>query len=244
MPKLRKPVKIPINELRQMQSHYSHHERKEAAKLAGRMQGPKSLAMLRSSLFDSHSSVRLFASRSLSRRIGLRATADYILKRYPKNFLSRVPREFFLSWGTHYTIASKRLRGADSSLAEAKELEKRYGKPIFYHRGFPVYRERHIVDNAVNRSGVIVILEDRSKNKNRRRFDHAAAEHEYGENWSHQVGLALELRWLRNSGLLKDYIKTEPFEAQRFFEILRMDSKGFKEYAPYFKGLVEEPERF
>ncbi|VVB75103.1 Uncharacterised protein [uncultured archaeon] len=244
MPKLRKPVKVSIKDLKWMQSHYSHHARKDAAKLAGRMRDPKSLTMLRSSLFDSHSSVRLFASRSLSRRIGLRATADFILKRYPRGFLSRVPREFFLSWGTHYTIASKRLRGADSSLAEARELEKRYGKPIFYHRGFPVYRERveRRDDNALNRSGVIVIQD--GGNKNLRRFDHAAAEHEYGENWSHQVGLALELRWLKNSGLLKNYIKTEPYMAERFLEILKMDPNGFKEYAPYFKGLVKEPERF
>jgi hypothetical protein len=236
----RKRVRVSATRLRDLFENGSHYTRKGAAELAGKLKDPASLELLRAAMFDMHRSVRLFASRALTRRIGLRATAEFILKRYPRSYLGKLPLEFFLQQSHSYTIASKRAHGiGEQSLADSPYIHQKYGKPVFRHRGLPVVQDASQEDGAQYKHGVIAM--DLRRRGAPKKFRRVIAEHEYGETWGwHQIGQALELIYLKKNGLLKDYIKRHPWRALRIWEkVIQKDKEGFKEFAPYFARLLK-----
>jgi hypothetical protein len=185
-----------------------------------------------------HRSVRLFASRALTRRIGFRATVEFILKRYPGTTLSRTPLEYFLQQGHFYTIPAKRAHGiGDQILATSPYIRERYGKPVFFHRGFPVVSEESQKDNAQYRHGVIAM--GLGKKGVPEQYRRVVAEHEYGEIWGHEMGLAFELLYLKKKGLLEEFLKEYPAHALQIWEKVVRKNKDFADFAPFFAKIAE-----
>lgn len=192
-------------------------------------------AALKSALFDSRADVRRDASKLLAKIIGLRSVVEFINKRYPGNALSKVPAEFFF-WDSFSTETLLRLRKLGyPTVRELQKLLNEYGTPAFYHRGFPVFLKGIGDLYSYNLYGAIFV-EKNVKNLPKQ-FRHSVAEHEFGENFSHNIGNALEMLWLERHGLFQQYLKKLPSLGKDFLKVIKEDPKGFAEFKKYFPEL-------
>jgi len=225
-----------------IKKHHSIDVRQEAVqrlgKLAERRAIPKRDARrvekaLFAALFDFNKNVRFHASSTLSRIIGLRAVVDFINKHYPGETLSMVPAQFFQREISVEKLLELRKRGSPP-LGRLGELRKKYGKPVFYHRGFPVFLSQEIRSGKYVNGAFLLARDTRLLPK---KFRRAVAEHEFGEIFSHTVGNALQMLWLERHKLLQEYMEHRHDKRMQFREIVKQN-QGFAEFRKHFPELT------
>lgn len=204
---------------------------------------------LKHALFDWDRIVRFEASASLAKFIGLRKVIGLIEELYPKDALSEMPAEFFITEQTGIFREVERDGLRKIGHPTPSELAKIEGKtPDRLHRGLPVYFELIPASglyggskNAGGRFDRGFIRVELDKTKLPKQFRGLAMEHEYGEIFSHSVGIGFEMLWLEKKGLFPKYLKwlrdNYPSRKQEYIEIIKKDPKGFAEFIKYFPEL-------
>ncbi len=184
--------KTSAEAIRRLLEHHLPKNRIRGVRVAAAQKDSRSVALLKSALFDSHISVREHASLALAKRIGIKATAEFILKRYPGSSLSKVPVEFFISPFQFQKVRSVRKRG---NLPIGEDAKKARGLVPDYiysthtshgttkvknlpvlgtHRGFPVRLMPG--SSGTYKDGFLFV-----GNRLSRKVQEGIAEHEYGE---------------------------------------------------------------
>lgn len=204
-------------------------KRREAAIYLGKEKAREALPALEYGLFDLSPKVRRKAVNALSKIIGLKEVINIINKRYPGNRISRTPLEFFHEYRSQERLAELR----KESLTSKERAIKEKARPDYYHRGFPV----HVIDLPERLAGVFaqgeIFLQADTKLLPKK-FRNVVAEHEFGEVFSHKLGVGLELIYAERKGLLKEYLKLKPGLGSELRELIEIYPKDFKKYRKYF----------
>jgi len=223
-------------------SHHSSAVRDMAVRtLAFTAVGKPAIPYLKTTLFDLSVGVRNASSSGLIRLMGYRAATNFVMavcnsKKHLGGKIHEVPSEFFLSpprfGGPDYTKLTLALRNSrNRSISEEAVRLVRRNNPIFFHRGFPVYLSDKLGRKTLGRyiNGCLFV-----STKIPEEFRPIIAEHEFGEIFSHEIGIALEFLYAKRKGLLQDYLNygrmTEGLE-----ELLYEDPKGFAEFKAELK---------
>jgi len=163
---------------------------------------------LKASLFDMSSIVRKEAAVQLPKLIGYRGIVK-LINSYPEKLLSNMPEDFL---GSSYP----------------KEAPKE--KPAFFHRGFPVYLGKEPSLGMFH--GKFFLLEKNEKVVPLE-FRETIAEHEFGEIFSHEIGLAMEMIWLEKGKMFNKYLKAFPKESKDFQKIAK--ERSMRQFLRYFQ---------
>ncbi len=248
--------RVNLKEVRNLLSHHNPNTRKYGVQVASVRSDRKRIELLKAAVFDLHSSVRAAAVDSLAKNIGLRATAEFILARYPGSALSNVPAEFFIHPAQAQKVRSLRNKGGLTMAEQGKQGSEKIGfyagpfgqggvkikqLPIgFKHRGFTVRFEPS--DGGGNIDGHIMIGSKLSKKTQK-----AYAEHEYGENFcaplvpgapfrEHNIALALEFLWVKKNYGVKRYLRENQLRIPEFMHLTEKYPGEFKELEKLFNN--------
>jgi len=200
----------------------------------GKTKDKRALPVLKSTLFDFEHMMRGQAADMLAEFFGWKRTIDFIKKRFRNP--ADVPRAFFYdvgyvggkrnvarwrksdwrSVGKQVVIDARKIviEGRKQKLDRMKDKS---GKP-FSVNGIPVFLGKLPKDYlGFYKNGVIIIQ------KNTRELDprdrEVTAWHEFGEIFSHEVGLAFEVDFLKRNRQLDEYLRRIPEKRSEFEKI-------------------------
>lgn len=210
-----------------------------ASAALGELGGRTAINALKHSVFDYSRDVRKQVVLQLAKHIGYVNVAKLINKTYPRDFFKRVPSEFMAD-GNRLNRAVQTQETRQWSHADRfKYARESLGKPDFWHRGLPVYLVRGLKDShrqpSFGRHEDGVILLNMNKRFLNPEFRRVVAEHEFGEMFSHEIGLVMELLYAEKNGLLDAYVK-HPNIWQEIEELVITHKKDFDHFTGYLKG--------
>jgi len=248
-------VRTPIKKIRAMLEHHDISTRRHGVQVAVAHNHPARTKLLKTAVFDYNPRVRGEAALALAKRIGIKATAEFILKRYPGSSLSRVPAEFFLDPQQVQKINSLRKRGNPTMAQEGKRgstyvAGEFNGEPIRVkdlfivstHRGMQV--RGRMDKGGENKDGHLMVGLKLPKKAQK-----VVAEHEYGENFClphygltsrHDVAVAMEAIWISKRHYTKKYLKQNPNHIPEFRELIEKYPGEFPELE---RALYTPPEK-
>ena len=182
-----------------------------AGQILGKNIGDVKGGHLQTLLFNPSLLNRANAMSEYAKRHGYSNALKLVKKRFPDSRSTYVPK--YLSYKGK--IGQTPMHKTDKPEDE--------GTHAFIHRGLPVrlvpskmLEGKEIDAMGEYRDGAIWLNADESVLP--KRFRKAIAEHEFGEIWVHEQGLALQLKKLDEDGLVGDFwghIKDKPFELTR-----------------------------
>ncbi|MFH1789015.1 MAG: HEAT repeat domain-containing protein [Candidatus Altiarchaeota archaeon] len=221
-----------------------------------RIGGVKVVEPLTKALFDRDRFVRRSAVRALKKMRGLRYVVEAINEHYPGDSLGGEPAEFFLVSSGKDSDVGDVLRESGVRISEVFEdgspalgvgmyssVREDYRRAGSY-RGLPVFTGDVRQFLAKHVDGAIIIDDGVPE-----RFRDVRAAHEFGETWSHEVGLAFELLLLEDKPeLFRDLLESmRAFGAARgvdytreYAEVVKSDPDGFAGFKRFFPEDFQE----
>jgi hypothetical protein len=208
----------------------SYEVRSFAIQALGGIRSKIAIDAIKHSIFDSNRFVREQAILKLAPMIGYLEIAKLLNKKYPRNYFRSVPLEFMtdgerLSFSTQTQETRK-----DSHKNRYNYIRTVYGNPDFWHRGLPVYLVNGLKSYGRYTDGVILLA--KNKRQLKPEFRKIVAEHEFGEMFSHEIGLVMELIYAKKEGIIQEYLK-HPKLGEELKQMITQHPQEFRQFKQY-----------